>query len=351
LANIIYKARNSEISNSQVKQQINISLTKINEEWKKYESHFKRNSELQYVVYTALEIKSTNRYFINILKAINNGHDIKRISISNFDSKIAYIHNVVNKLINYEVNVAKYERKNFLSIYDSLLIEVGSVLLIILLAILVISYYVFKSIQNDQTKLEITTKKLKQANKELENVSYIDSLTSLFNRRYFNIIYDREIKRAKRTNLYITFMMLDIDFFKQYNDTYGHIEGDFTLKTVSNILKSTLKRPSDFVFRLGGEEFGILLTETDESNSAQLAREICDAVRAKEIKHEKSIVSQFVTISIGVVCCISDDALDKEILLSRADTMLYKAKDGGRDTYNITTNISKAIPLVDDISA
>lgn len=191
-------------------------------------------------------------------------------------------------------------------------------------------------------KLEITTKKLKRANKKLENVSYTDALTSLHNRRYFNLIYDRELKRAKRTKSYITFMMIDIDFFKQYNDTYGHIEGDFALKSVAKVLKDFLKRPSDYVFRLGGEEFGVILIDTDESNSARLAREICDGVRLREIKHESSKAHEFLTISIGVVCCVADEALNEEILISRADEMLYKAKESGRNGYVITTNVSEA---------
>ena len=106
----------------------------------------------------------------------------------------------------------------------------------------------FKSIQTTHTKLEITTKKLKRANKKLENVSYTDSLTSLHNRRYFNFIYDKEIKRAKREKNYITFMMLDIDYFKQFNDTYGHIEGDYALKSVAKVLKDILKEKK-FLFQ------------------------------------------------------------------------------------------------------
>jgi diguanylate cyclase (GGDEF)-like protein len=344
LANTVYKAKNSEISPNELISQISNSIKTIDKEWKNYESHFKRDEELQYIEYTALEIKATNIYFSKILKALEDGYDIKDILINNFEKKVAHIHQIVNKLINYEVSVATYERKNFLEVYDSMLIQVGSILIMVILGVMLISYYVFKSIQNDQTALEITTKKLKRANKKLENVSYTDSLTGLYNRRYFNLVYDRELKRARRTHSYITFMMLDIDYFKQYNDTYGHIEGDFALKSVAKVLKDSLKRPGDFVFRLGGEEFGVLLSDTDESNSARLARDICDAVRGREIKHENSKVNELVTISIGVACCVADDALNDEILITRADEMLYKAKDSGRDRYNITTNVSEAKP-------
>ncbi|WP_372998610.1 diguanylate cyclase [Sulfurimonas sp.] len=342
IANTIYKAKNSEISSSQTTSEMENALLKIEMQWRNYESHFKRYEELQYVQYTALEIKATNDYFKKILNGALSGHTIENISMDIFEKRVEHIHTTVKKLINYEVEMAKYERKKFLKLYDDIIQNVGLILTLIILGVLIISYYVFKSIQNDHTRLEITTRKLKSANKKLENVSYTDALTSLHNRRYFNFVYDRELKRAKRTKSYITFMMLDIDFFKQYNDTYGHIEGDFALKSVAKVLKDFLKRPSDYVFRLGGEEFGVILIDTDESNSARLAREICDAVREREIKHEASKVNKFLTISIGVVCCVADEALNEEILISRADEMLYKAKESGRNGYIITTNVSDA---------
>lgn len=346
LASSIYKAKNMQITPYGVKSQIKLSINRIEREWKNYESHFKRDGEAEYVEYVAAEIKETNRYFYTILEALEDGHDAKDLAMGSIEKKITHIHEVVNKLIDYEVEVAKYERKAFLNVYDSILLKVGSILGIVIFSVMIISFYVFKSIQIDQTMLEVTTKKLKIANKKLENASYTDTLTGLHNRRYFNLVYDREIKRAKRNHSYITFMMLDIDYFKQYNDTYGHIEGDAALKSVAKVFKDILKRPSDFVFRLGGEEFGILLTETPESNSAAVAINICDAVKAREIKHEGSKVNKFLTISIGVACCIADEALNEEVLISRADEMLYSAKESGRDRYSITTNISVATPHV-----
>ena len=97
---------------------------------------------------------------------------------------------MIQKLINYEVNIANYERKKFLQSYNNTIIQLGVVLILIIIAILAISLYVFSSIQKDHTKLEEATKKLRRANKKLENVSYTDSLTGLHNRRYFNMIYD-----------------------------------------------------------------------------------------------------------------------------------------------------------------
>jgi len=338
----IQKATRGEISPSQTASSIEESLLKIERTWNNYESHFKRDDELQYLEYVTLEIQTTNRYFIRVLKASLKEIDLSKLSLTVLEKKVSHIDIVIQKLINYEVNVANYERKKFLQSYNNTIIQLGVVLTLIIIAILSMSLYVFSTVQRDNTKLENTTKKLRRANKKLENVSYTDSLTGLHNRRYFNMLYEREVQRAKRNKTHITFMMLDIDFFKQFNDTYGHIEGDFALKSVAKVLKDTLRRPSDFVFRLGGEEFGVLLIQTDESNSAKLARDICDAIRGKEIKHESSKVNQYLTMSIGVVCCIADDALNENILISRADEMLYEAKETGRDRYIITSNVSAA---------
>jgi len=350
LASTIYRASRVEISPSQTTSQIEESLKIINKKWKSYEGHFKRDDELEYVGYVSLEIKKTNKYFLQVYKAAKNGTDLSTININTLEKKVLYIHNVIEKLINYEISIAKYERKKFLTNYEKTKSQIGSVLILVIIAIMLISLYVFRSIQQDHTKLETATKKLRLVNKKLENVSYTDSLTNLHNRRYFNYVYEKELKRAKRANQYVTFMMLDIDYFKQYNDTYGHVEGDSALKSVAKVLQESLKRPSDYVFRLGGEEFGVLLIDTDESNSAKLAREICDAVRECGIKHENSQVSEVVTISIGLVSCIADDALDNKILVTRADEMLYEAKETGRDRYIITSNVSSATTVgIDEV--
>ena len=335
ISNTIYKVKNSQISKGQASIEIRDAIAKVALEWKEYETHFKRDDELQYVEYAALEIQATNDFFNKMAFDIS----LDNLAIESFEARVEHIPNVLKKLINYEIELAKYERKRFLSLYDKIIFNIGIILAFTVFGVLIISYYVFKSIQKDQTRLEIATKKLQNANKKLENVSYTDVLTSLHNRRYFNFVYDRELKRAKRTKSYITFMMMDIDYFKQYNDTYGHIEGDFALKSVAKVLKETLKRPSDFVFRLGGEEFGAILTDVDETNSVALAEEICQSIKRREIKHETSKAGEFLTISIGVVCCKADENLDNEILMIRADEMLYKAKENGRDRCEITTSV------------
>lgn len=344
LSGTIHKSIRGEVSPDEVLLKIEHSVKNIEKKWQSYLSHFKRDEEMEYVNYVSSEIKSINNYFIRVHSFLQKGRTLQSLNLNLLDKKVAFINSVTQKLIAYEIEIAAYERKKFLSNYDEIIFEMSLFLSLILLAVLAISYNVFKSIQQDHTRLEVTTKKLAKANKKLENVSYTDVLTGLHNRRYFNYIYEKELRRAKRSKSYITFMMLDIDYFKQYNDTYGHIEGDGALQSVAVVLKNILKRPSDYIFRLGGEEFGLLLSETDESNSARLAREICDTLKAKEIKHEGSLVNEYLTVSIGVVCCVADEVLDDEVLISRADEMLYKAKEDGRDRYVITINVSAATP-------
>ena len=340
LTNGIYKAKNSTINKDEFRFIIEDALSQINKNWSSYKSHYKKDDELNYIGYVDEEILKSESYFKELVQYTQNGYDIKKISLRVLEKQIAHIHLTIKKLIKYEIDVAKYERKSFLMTHKSTTLQLSIILSILILTLLFISYLVFKSIQSSHSKLLITTKKLKKVNKKLESVSYTDTLTSLHNRRYFNFIYDKEIKRAKRSRSYITFMMLDIDYFKQYNDTYGHLEGDKALKIVADVLKESLKRPSDFVFRLGGEEFGVILSATDEKNSIKIAQDINKNLKTQKIEHKNSLANQFMTISIGIVCCIADDTLDEERILSRADEMLYEAKDDGRDCFKLTTSLT-----------
>lgn len=353
LSSAVYKAHRLEVSPEETTLIITNSLQEIQRRWKSYQSHFKHEEELEYIEYVSLEIEALNRYFLQIKRALKQGKNLHELNVNILEKKVSFISSVIQKLINYEVSVAAHERERFLHNYERSMKELGLFLGAIIIAILLISYYVFITIQRDQTKLEVVTKKLKRVNKKLENVSYTDALTNLHNRRYFNLVYENELRRAKRSKSYITFMMLDLDYFKQYNDTYGHIEGDKALQSVAAVLQAMLRRPSDYLFRLGGEEFGILLSETDESASAKLAREICYAVRDQKLHHKNSQVNEFLTISVGVVCCIADEALDEKLLFSRSDEMLYEAKERGRDRYAITSHVSaaKAIGVEDTLIA
>ena len=170
------------------------------------------------------------------------------------------------------------------------------------------------------------------AGKRLEHEIIRDPLTGLFNRRFYNEIIERELLRTKRDKTNITFIMLDIDYFKLYNDTYGHKMGDEALKKVALTLKSILNRGSDYIFRMGGEEFSILFTELGSSESKKMAEHICKSIEDLKIEHSKSTCSKYLTVSLGALTVnMGHDIVDETALYTLADSALYKAKESGRN--------------------
>jgi diguanylate cyclase (GGDEF)-like protein len=164
----------------------------------------------------------------------------------------------------------------------------------------------------------------------LRRWAYIDGLTGVHNRRYFDERLSREWDRAVRSNSPLSVLMLDVDFFKRYNDHYGHQAGDDCLRRVANALENGLKRPADLLARYGGEEFVCLLPDTDLSGAQQVADELGARVTGLQIEHADSAVAAFVTISVGVCCKPAGVQGSAVELLGQADAQLYLAKQRGR---------------------
>lgn len=159
----------------------------------------------------------------------------------------------------------------------------------------------------------------------------VDQLTQIANRRRFDDTMTKEIKKAKRTGTILSVLLLDIDHFKFYNDTYGHLEGDACLKKVATTLATTLKRPKDLAARWGGEEFTCLLPNTNTEGAQNVAEALRKAIQNLNIPHESSPVNDVVTVSIGVVSSNPIDENSFDNLLKRADEALYQAKETGRN--------------------
>ena len=166
--------------------------------------------------------------------------------------------------------------------------------------------------------------------KHIEYLSITDELTQLYNRRFFNTKIEKEINRAKRENTYLSFLIMDIDYFKEFNDTYGHQKGDFALEEVSKVLKKYTNRSSDFAFRLDGEEFGII-TRLDKEKIIEFANNIKNEIEELHIEHRESSISEYLTISIGITSRTGLDLLDSNTLYKEADDSLYLAKNKGRN--------------------
>ncbi|WP_454874002.1 sensor domain-containing diguanylate cyclase [Paraburkholderia xenovorans] len=166
--------------------------------------------------------------------------------------------------------------------------------------------------------------------RELEALSFKDGLTGVGNRRAFDTTLQREWAGALRHAAPLSLIMVDIDFFKSYNDYYGHVQGDECLKRVAGVLGSAV-RPGDFVGRFGGEEFALILPNTGADAARQVAERCRDRIAAEEIAHERSPFRQTVTASFGVGTMIPAEADDPVAFVNLVDTQLYRAKDNGRD--------------------
>ena len=173
--------------------------------------------------------------------------------------------------------------------------------------------------------------KLQTVNQELERLASLDGLTGVANRRQFDLHLKREWQRLLRETAPISVIMCDVDFFKAYNDTYGHQMGDECLKQIAKILENCAQRSTDLASRYGGEEFVIVLPNTGIKGALQVADKIQHQIRALEIEHQKSEVSGYVTLSLGVACQVPNHDRSPESLIKLADAALYEAKSKGRN--------------------
>jgi diguanylate cyclase (GGDEF)-like protein/PAS domain S-box-containing protein len=174
---------------------------------------------------------------------------------------------------------------------------------------------------------DITNKKLAEA------LSVTDELTSLSNRRHFNNLFPQEIARAEREQKTFVLMIIDVDYFKSYNDNYGHQQGDNVLQQIARVLQDTLRRAGDFAFRIGGEEFAVIVTVENNADAVVIAENLRRSVEGLGLAHEHSEVASVVTISIGVKThhCGGDQPAQTDLIYRLADDALYQAKEKGRN--------------------
>jgi diguanylate cyclase (GGDEF)-like protein/PAS domain S-box-containing protein len=172
---------------------------------------------------------------------------------------------------------------------------------------------------------------LRKANLELERLATLDGLTQVANRRRFDEYLSQEWRRMAREQQYLALILCDVDYFKSYNDHYGHQAGDTCLKSIATAMRNTLKRPADLVARYGGEEFAIILPSTAVQGAIAVAQAIQKAIKLLRLPHIQSQISDFITVSFGVSSQIPTHNLKSETLITAADEALYEAKKQGRD--------------------
>ncbi len=183
----------------------------------------------------------------------------------------------------------------------------------------------------DITKRKLAEAALRKMNQELQRLATMDGLTQVANRRRFAEFMNQEWMRMKRDEGPISLILCDIDYFKLYNDTYGHQAGDICLRSVARAIRETVYRPTDLVARYGGEEFAVVLSNTNAEGALHVAETICKEVLGLQIVHSRSRVCGFLTISCGVSSMVPIEGNSPDTLISLADKSLYKAKEQGRN--------------------
>lgn len=189
----------------------------------------------------------------------------------------------------------------------------------------------------DISERKQTEQQLLQLQQQLEELSYLDGLTGVANRRMFDNRLQVEWSNAQRTGQPLSLILLDIDYFKEYNDHYGHIQGDDCLKSVGQALSGAAVRPRDLMARYGGEEFVLLLPETDAQAAAQVAERCRQLIREQNIQHAHSQVGPLLTLSLGVGTLTPGPLDQPQAFIETVDRLLYKAKHQGRNCAVLAT--------------
>jgi len=202
--------------------------------------------------------------------------------------------------------------------------------------------YITKPFKSVIVKARVRTHiQLKHKTDLLDRMALLDGLTEIPNRRSFDVTLEKEISRATRSKSFLSLILMDIDFFKKYNDHYGHVAGDSCLRQVAKAVEGVKKRGSDFAARYGGEEFAMILPGSDMEGAMQLAEDVRCAVAALNIQHMTSDVAEYVSLSLGVATTLPDQKISPVDLINASDKALYQAKANGRNCVINSFNQTK----------
>ncbi len=260
------------------------------------------------------------------LKKINDKimNSFKRYNINHLQNIVINLDNIIR----YEVKMASAQRKMFIMKYKNMKDYLKySLSIILILSLALVGYIIYLSLQK-HTELEKLTNKYK-----IDSIT--DGLTNLYNRKHFDMVFSKMTIIAQENNWQCSFVMLDIDFFKPFNDTYGHDMGDMVIKSVANTMRKSFNKQYEYLFRIGGEEFGIIIFDTSKEKLAKSLDNFRTNIKNLNIPHTASKTG-FLTVSMGVIIVDKND-INKDVkeLYKLADDKLYHSKENGRDQYTI----------------
>lgn len=310
---------------------IRSALGKVESHWREYSQIYKNPREAELVAATRELMHATNRQIAIILAELEDGRseELAKLAEEHLYPAVAPMRSIIEELARYEFQAGRVEKDRANTLYDITLGKVTSVLFFVLLFSTVLAVLIMVRVHRQQRDLE-------KLNAELVRMSITDGLTGLHNRRYFDSVFPREMNRAKRQKNPLALMILDVDFFKKYNDTYGHQAGDRVLERVGEALGNSFRRAGDYAFRLGGEEFGVLLTEGAPEHVEKIGEKVCEAIRELKIPHRQNDAAETVTISVGIAYLADATGHFCKEVYHVADEALYAAKEGGRNRFRFT---------------
>ncbi|MGK7954422.1 MAG: CHASE2 domain-containing protein [Crocosphaera sp.] len=268
-----------------------------------------------------------------IISAALEGRPLMKVVPESLEWKIIFISSLLASIVTWKLVVSRSRQHKIYSFISLLMISLGvpSVML------LGIAYYLFLNgwwipIIAPGLSIFLSVFSIPIYNNfSLFKMASIDGLTSLYNRRYFDNYLDQLWEEYKYRKLPLSIILCDVDYFKKYNDRYGHPEGDKCLQKVSEQIQNTVRRKTDLAARYGGEEFVVLLPNANPKKAREIADNICDQIRLLELEHQGSEISDHVTISCGSASMVPDDSFTPKALINRADKALYQAKEAGRN--------------------
>jgi diguanylate cyclase (GGDEF)-like protein len=213
-------------------------------------------------------------------------------------------------------------RKNLDTLQTTLIVLV----IVISLLIACILWYILTKwiIQPLQSEIDKQTR-------QIQKIAITDGLTDIYNRRHFDTIFPQLLQKCRKNNDLVSFLMFDVDYFKPYNDTYGHKAGDKVLQQIASVMKNHLKRKDDYCFRIGGEEFAMVYHSHSKQEALEFAHTLKDTIEQLHIEHKHNSASKYVTASFGLVCRHANEIKDVDTIYQEGDKLLYDSKDSGRN--------------------
>lgn len=273
--------------------------------------------------------------FTHLLKSSSNGTANYKAALDGVERLFGYA-----SLKRYPLVVTVgYDKQQLVQDWLTELVVYLTLCALLLLVIAALGWLLMRNIAHtirDQKELALARDRLTAMNRTLQTLALVDSLTGLANRRQFDLYLDRSLERAHKLRSSLALLMIDVDSFKRFNDTYGHLAGDECLKYVGNALQSIEHRTDDLIARYGGEEFAVILYDCNQDVARRLAERIREAVAALAIPHRNSeSATKVVTISIGLHVMQSEQPEDRQTLIGQADKALYAAKTKGRNRTEV----------------